>query len=64
MSKLTQDMEYIKAYLDDLLILTNKTFNNHLLKLEMVLTKVSTTGNIVNRSKPTLFAEKIEYLVD
>jgi hypothetical protein len=29
---LTQDMEYVKTYLDDLLILSNKNFNDHLLK--------------------------------
>jgi hypothetical protein len=31
MSKLVQDMEYVKTYLDDLLILTNDIFNDHLL---------------------------------
>jgi hypothetical protein len=37
MSKLVQDMEYVKTYLDDLLILTNRnsSFKDHLLKLEM-----------------------------
>jgi predicted thioredoxin/glutaredoxin len=35
MSKLVQDMEYVKTYLDDLLILTNSSFKDHLLKLEM-----------------------------
>jgi hypothetical protein len=36
MSKLVQDMEYFKTYLDDLLILTNRnnSFKDHLLKLE------------------------------
>jgi hypothetical protein len=35
MSKLVQDMEYVKTYLDDLLILTNRnnSFKDHLLKL-------------------------------
>jgi dihydroorotate dehydrogenase len=33
-SKLVQDMEYVKTYLDDLLILTNISFKDHLLKLE------------------------------
>jgi Reverse transcriptase (RNA-dependent DNA polymerase) len=38
MSKLTQDLEYVKTYLDDLLILTNSSFADHLTtKLEMVL---------------------------
>jgi hypothetical protein len=30
MSKLVQDMEYVKTYLDDLLILTNSSFKDHL----------------------------------
>jgi dihydroorotate dehydrogenase len=42
MSKLVQDMEYVKTYLDDLLILTNSRFKDHLLKLEMVLARLST----------------------
>jgi hypothetical protein len=33
MTKLTQDMEYVKAYLDDLLILTNSSFSDDLTKL-------------------------------
>jgi dihydroorotate dehydrogenase len=42
MSKLVQDMEYVKTYLDDLLILTNSSFKDHLLKLEMSLARLST----------------------
>jgi hypothetical protein len=44
MSKLVQDMEYAKTInsLDDLLILTNSSFKDHLLKLEMVLARLST----------------------
>jgi hypothetical protein len=37
-------MEYLKTYLDDLLILTNKTFKDHLLKLEIDLIRLSTAG--------------------
>jgi dihydroorotate dehydrogenase len=33
MSKLVQDMDYVKTYLDDLLILMNSSFKDHLLKL-------------------------------
>jgi hypothetical protein len=63
-SKLVQDMEYVKTYLDDLLILTNtnSSFKDHLLKLEMVLARLSTTGMRVNISKSKFFAEQIEYL--
>jgi hypothetical protein len=50
------------CYFDDLLILTNHGFKYHLLKLEMVLVRLSTAGMIVNISKSKFFAEQIEYL--
>jgi hypothetical protein len=62
MSKLIQDMEYVKPYLDDLFIVTNNSFKDHLLKLEMVLARLSTAGMRVNISKSKFFAEQIEYL--
>jgi hypothetical protein len=64
MSKLVQYMEYVKTYLDDLLILTNRnnSFKDHLLKLEMVLARLSNAGFRVNISKSKFFAEQIEYL--
>ena len=55
-------MEYVKTYLNDLLILTKKGFKDHLTKLEMVLVRLSTVGMRVNASKSKFFAEKIEYL--
>jgi hypothetical protein len=48
MSKLVQVIEYVTTYLDDLLILTNNSFKDHLLKLEMVLARLSTSGMRVN----------------
>jgi hypothetical protein len=62
MSNLVQDMEYVKTYLDDLLILTNSSFKDHLLKLEMVLARISTAGMRVNISKSKFFAEQIKCL--
>jgi hypothetical protein len=64
MSKLVQDMEYVKAYLNNSLILKirNKSFKDHLLKLEMVPTRFSTAGMKVNFSKSNFFSEQIEYL--
>jgi hypothetical protein len=49
-SKHVQDMEYVKTYLDDLLIQSHrdKIFKDHLLKLEMVLARLSTAGMRVN----------------
>jgi rRNA pseudouridine-1189 N-methylase Emg1 (Nep1/Mra1 family) len=62
MTNLVQDMEYKKAYLDDLLTLTNNHFQDHLTKLEMVLARLSTAGMRVNASKSKFFTEQIEYL--
>jgi Reverse transcriptase (RNA-dependent DNA polymerase) len=62
MSTLTQDMEYVKTYLDDLLILSNDNFKEHQLKIEMVLLRLSTAGMRFNASKSKFFAEQIEYL--
>jgi Reverse transcriptase (RNA-dependent DNA polymerase) len=62
MSKLTQDMEYVKTHVDDLLILSNNSFKDHLLKLEMVLARLSTAGMRVNASKSRFFAKQIDYL--
>jgi hypothetical protein len=50
MSKLVQDMEFVKTYLDDLLMLTNNHFQDHLTKLEMVFSRLSTAGMRVNAS--------------
>jgi hypothetical protein len=47
-------------YLDDLLILTNNNFKDHLFKLEMVLARLSTAGMRVNISKFKFFAEQIK----
>jgi hypothetical protein len=56
------NMLRLTFYLDDLLILTNRSFKDHLLKLEMVLARLSTTGMRLNISKYKFFAEQIEYL--
>jgi hypothetical protein len=59
MSKLFQGMGYVKTYLDDLLIKTNSRFKDHLLKLEMILARLSTAGMRINIAKSKLFAEQI-----
>jgi dihydroorotate dehydrogenase len=62
MSKLVQDMEYVKTYLDDLLKLTNSSFKDHLIRLEIALARLSTAGMRGNISKSKFFTEQIEYL--
>jgi hypothetical protein len=69
MSKLVQDMEYVETIscLDDLLILTNCRFKDHLLKLEMRNGSSKTIkrwyeSECIVISKSKFFAEQIEYL--
>jgi hypothetical protein len=62
MSKLVQEVEYVKTCLDDLLMLTYRRFKDHLIKLKVVLARLSTSGMTVNISKSNFFAEQIEYL--
>jgi putative cell wall-binding protein len=50
MSKLVQNMEYVK------------TLKCHLLKLKMVLARLLTDGMRVNISKSKFFAAQVEYL--
>jgi RNase H-like domain found in reverse transcriptase len=45
-----------------LLILSNNSFKDYLLKLEMVLARLSTATMRVNASRSKFFAEQIEYL--
>jgi hypothetical protein len=58
------NMLRLTCYLDDFLILRNRnnSFKDHLLKLEMVLARLSTAGMRVNISKSKFFTEQIEYL--
>jgi hypothetical protein len=56
------NMLRLTCYLDDLLILTNISFKDHLLKSEIVLARLSTAGMRVNISKSKFFAQQIEYL--
>jgi hypothetical protein len=50
------------SYLDDLLILTNNCFKDHLLNLEIVPSKLSMTGMRVNISKSKFIADQIEFM--
>jgi hypothetical protein len=63
LSKILKMFLRLTCYHDDLLILTNRTFKDHLHKLEMVLARLSTAGLRVSISKSKFFAEHIEYLV-
>ena len=55
-------LEYVRVYLDGLLVLTNDSFEDHLQKPEVVLAKLLHTGLRVNAEKSTFCMNTIEYL--
>jgi hypothetical protein len=62
MSELKESLEYVRAYLDDLLCISKLSLENHLEKLEEVLKQLCNAGLKVNAAKLTLCALEIEYL--
>jgi hypothetical protein len=62
MFDLMQDLDFVRAYLDDLLIISCSNVEDHLQKLECVLKILSYKGLRVNAEKSTFCATEIEYL--
>jgi hypothetical protein len=62
MLELMEDLEYVWAYLDDLLCISRSSREDHLKKLEEVLRHLHDAGLKVNSEKSTFCALEIEYL--
>ena len=62
MGDLFLGMEFARAYIDDLLVLSSSTLDDHLDKLEQVLQKLQEAGLKVNASKSFFAREELEYL--
>jgi hypothetical protein len=62
MLELMEDLEYVQAYLDDLLCISRSSLEDHLKKLEEVLRRLCDAGLKVNAEKSTFCALEIEYL--
>ncbi len=62
MLKLMESLEYVQAYLDDLLCVSRSSLEDHLKKLEEVLRRLCDVGLKVNAEKSTFCALEIEYL--
>jgi hypothetical protein len=56
------DLEYVRAYIDDLLIITNGTYLEHLQMLATLLTWLQQAGLKVNTNKSWFAQEELEYL--
>jgi hypothetical protein len=62
MLELMEDLEYVQAYLDDLLCISRSSIEDHLEKLEEVLRHLRNAGLNVNAEKLIFCALEIEYL--
>ena len=62
MSELMTVIEFVKTYLDDLLIISKSTLKDHLEKLRVVLKKLWSAGFRINAAKSTFCSLETEYL--
>jgi hypothetical protein len=62
MMDLMETLEYVQAYIDDLLCITRGTLEDHLDKLEEVLKSLCDAGLKVNADKSFFCTHEIEYL--
>jgi hypothetical protein len=62
MMDLIASLEFVQAYIDDLLIITRKILDDHLKEMETVLTRLRDTGLKVNVAKSSFCTHEIEYL--
>ena len=53
-------LEYVRTYLDDLLVLSNKSFEDHLQWIEEVLERLATAGLKFHTDKSTFCASQID----
>src|SRR5210317_2092281 len=62
MSELFEGFDFVRAYIDDLLSITNGTFDDHLEKLELIFKKLRHAGLKVNATKSYFAKHELEYL--
>jgi hypothetical protein len=62
MSELMESLEFVRAYLDNLLCISKLSLEDHLEKLEVVLWQLHEAGLKVNAAKSTFCTLEIEYL--
>ena len=62
MSELMEGLDFVRTYIDDLLCLTKGSFEDHLEKLERVLSRLQQAGLKVNANKSFFARTELEYL--
>ena len=61
-SELFQGFDEVRAYIDDVLVITKENYDNHLVALERVLQRLAEAGLKVNADKSFFCRTEIEYL--
>ncbi len=59
---LMASLEFVRAYMDNLLIITRGILDKHLQKIETLLTRLRDAGLKVNAAKSSFYAHEIQYL--
>lgn len=62
MSTLISDLEYCRAYIDDLLIISKGGWDQHLAHLETILQRLQQKGLKINANKSSFGSHEVEYL--
>jgi hypothetical protein len=62
MSEPIVELEFARAYINDLLVVSKGNFETHMQHLEQVLTKLAKAGSRINASKSSFCCDKLEYL--
>ena len=62
MNNLFNELEFVKVYIDDLLVISAGTFDDHLEKLAVVLQRLHEKGFQVNAAKSKFCATEVDYL--
>jgi hypothetical protein len=57
-----EELEYVRAYIDDLLVITNDSYEDHLRKVRKVLEKLQAVNLKVNLVKSHFAQDEVEYL--
>ena len=62
MNELFNDLEYNRAYIDDVSIISNGNFEDHLYKVKLVSKKLKAAGFKINTEKSFFDRDNLEFL--
>jgi hypothetical protein len=62
MGNLMATLEYVRAYIDDFLVITKGSLDDHLGKLKQDFIRLCDAGLKINAAKSAFCAQEIEYL--